>query len=94
MYNKAFKYIPNKAKFNTLKISADSMDSGYTIGDSAITIGKPDILWENICFIENEKLIWTHGEFYNEDDWTAFTDAEINAMMPEAEWNDEEQTEP
>ena len=52
MYNKAFKYIPNKAKFNTLKISADSMDSGYTIGDSPITIGKPDILWENICFIE------------------------------------------
>ena len=91
MYNKPFKYIPSKNVFNTLKVSALSDDGAYTIGDSAIVIGTPEIRWENICFIENERLIWTHGAFYNEDEWTPFTDAEIEAMMPVDE---EEQPEP
>lgn len=83
MYNKPFKYIPSLTVFNSLKVSANALDSGYKNGDGLEVIGTPDILWENICFIESEKLIWTHGEFYNQDEWPAFTNAEIEAMMPE-----------
>jgi len=82
MRNKLFKYIPNKKVFDTLKISSNELDSGYIIGNSIETIGTPEILWENICFIEEEKLIWTHGSFYNQDDYIPFTDEEINLMMP------------
>jgi len=90
MYNKPFKYVPSLSVFDSLKVSTSELDSGYANGDGLEVIGEPDILWENICFIEEEKLIWTHGEFYNQDEWTAFTDAEIDAMMPV----DEETQEP
>ena len=90
MYNKPFKYVPSLSVFDSLKVSTSELDSGYANGDGLEVIGKPEILWENICFIEAEKLIWTHGEFYNQDEWTAFTDAEIDAMMPV----DEETQEP
>ncbi len=83
MYNKAFKYIPSIEVFNTLKVSVDDTDTLYTIGSAPQTFGTPEILWENICFIELEKLIWTHGAFYCTDDYVRFTDAEILAMMPE-----------
>lgn len=82
MYNKAFKYVTDKELFNTLKVSASKDDSSYIIGDSAITIGTPDILWENICFIEKERLIWTHGVFYNQDDWNRLSEDEILNLIP------------
>jgi len=82
MYNKAFKYIPSMTVFNTLKISVSSLDISYKINNGVEVIGTPDVLWENICFIELEKLIWTHGNFYNEDSFTPFTNLEIEAMMP------------
>ena len=69
MFNKPLKYIDSKAKFDTLKISTSELNAGYTIGDSSEQIGTPDILWENICFIEDEHLIWTHGIFYNKDEY-------------------------
>ena len=82
MYNRAFKYISSKEVFDNLKISCSNDDSSYTIGDSSIIIGEPDILWENICFIQNERLIWTHGVFFNEDSYTPFTDSEIESFLP------------
>jgi len=81
-YNKAFKYIDSLTVFNTKKVATIEGNTEYAIGDSVPVIGTPEILWENICFIENEKLIWTHGVFYNEDEFTPFTNAEIEAMMP------------
>jgi len=82
MFNKPLKYINSKDKFDTLKISTSELNAGYIIGDSSEQIGKPDILWENICFIEDEHLIWTHGVFYNNDEYEKLTDEEILALMP------------
>jgi hypothetical protein len=82
-YNKAFKYVDSLEVFNSKKVSAMADNSAYVIGDSVPVIGTPEILWENICFIELERLIWTHGIFYNEDDFERFTDEEILAMIPE-----------
>lgn len=83
--NKFFKYIDNIATFNTLKVSNNENDTEYVIGDGAPIFGTPEVLWENICFIEQERLIWTHGAFYNQDSYDPFTDEEILAMIPEDE---------
>ena len=92
MYNKPFKYVASLSVFDSLKVSTSELDSGYKNGDGLEVIGTPDILWENICFIEEEKLIWTHGEFYNQDEWVALTDAEIEDLMPEDSWAEVETT--
>ena len=80
--SKTFKYVPSLNVFNRLKVSATEDDSAYKIGESALIVGKPDILYENIAFISDEKLIWTHGEFYNKDSFEAFTDNEIEDFIP------------
>lgn len=67
MIQHIFKYIPSISIFNTKKVSSGPTNEGYYIGESTEQIGKPDILWTDICFIENEKLIWTHGEFYAQE---------------------------
>ena len=82
MLQKLFKYFPNKEAFDSVKVSAIEDDSSYIIGDSALVVGTPDILWENIVFIEEEHLIWTHGEFYTESEYTPLTDEEIISLMP------------
>ena len=65
MLNKVFKYIETEELADTLKFSADEEDAGYRFGGKgSTTIGTPDILWENIAFIQDKKIIWTHGEFY------------------------------
>ena len=65
MLNKVFKYIETEEQAATLKFSADEQDAGYRLGGKgSTTIGTPDILWENIAFIQDKKIIWTHGEFY------------------------------
>lgn len=64
-----FKYCSNLSTFYNQHPSASSNDDGYIISaDSSTIIGTPGILWENICFIESEKLIWTHGEFFCQKD--------------------------
>lgn len=69
MKNKMFKYCSNLSTFYNQHPSASSSDDGYIISaDSSTIIGTPGILWENICFIEAEKLVWTHGEFFCQKD--------------------------
>lgn len=83
MLNKAFKYIETEQLANSKKFSADENNSGYKLGGKgSTTIGDPDILWENIVFIEDKKIIWTHGTFFNEHELTALTDQEVEALMP------------
>lgn len=87
MKRKKFKYIESLKLFNTLKVSVDKSNTSYSIGNSIAIFGIPQIFWKDICFIENEKLIWTHGCFYNNDkegenNIDAFTDEEILEMMP------------
>lgn len=65
MKNKMFKYCSNLSTFYNQHPSASSSDDGYIVSaDSSTVIGTPGILWENICFIETEKLVWTHGQFF------------------------------
>jgi len=83
MLNKPFKFFKTKSAFDSQKVSANSSDNSSIIGGQSESFGvTPDILWENICFIESEKLIWTHGKFYNQDEYDRLTDAEIEALMP------------
>lgn len=67
MINRIFKHIQNLSIFNTKKVSSGPTNEGYYIGNSIEQIGDPSILWTDICFIEQEKLIWTHGEFYAQE---------------------------
>ena len=65
MLNKAFKFFSSRSVFNTKKISTSASNTAYMIGGTGNqVIGDPEILWENICFIDDEKIIWTHGQFY------------------------------
>ena len=69
MRAKIFKYVETLEIFNTIKVSADKSDTLYVIGNSVSVFGTPEILWEDICFIEDKHLIWTHGHFYNKDEY-------------------------
>ena len=74
MKNKMFKYFPNLSAFYDKHPSVSSSDDGYIVSaDSSTVIGSPGILWENICFIESENLMWTHGHFYAD---TSFTETD------------------
>lgn len=48
-----------------MKVSANAENTKYYIGDD-IYIGIPDVKWNTIAFIEDSKLLWTHGCFYAE----------------------------
>lgn len=54
-------------KFNSLKVSTDMSNQTYTINNGITTFGTPDILYQQIVFIEDleSNIIWTHGKFYN-----------------------------
>ena len=103
MKSKMLKYFPNLTVFYEQHPSANINDTGYVISaDSSEVIGTPGIPWDSICFIETEKLIWTHGEFFaeavEEIDPTvpsyvkSITQANINNWNSyanvQADWND------
>lgn len=73
MNSKPFKHFDKLSTFNSKKISAISDDTAYYNNNIAV-VGEPDISWNDICFIEDEKLIWTHGEFYNDGSNTELDD--------------------
>ena len=62
-----FAYFPNLATFKTKKVSSSADDTMYfdwTTGTSVY--GTPDIFFDTICYIEDEHLQFTHGEFYGD----------------------------
>lgn len=79
MNSKPFKHFDKLSTFNSKKISAISDDTAYYNNGIAV-FGDPDILWNDICFIRDEKLIWTHGEFYNDG-----SNAELDNKITEIE---------
>lgn len=63
-----FAYFPNMATFKTKKVSSSADDTMYfdwTTGTSVY--GTPDIFFDTICYIEDEHLQFTHGEFYGDN---------------------------
>ena len=63
-----FAYFPNMATFKAKKISSDASDTEYidwTNGGSIL--GTPEIFFDTICYIEDEHLQFTHGEFYGDN---------------------------
>lgn len=61
-----FKFIDTLNKFNTLRVSTVSDDSAYRIGSGLEIVGDPEILWKDICFIEDKQIIWNRGTFYSD----------------------------
>ena len=65
--NGFLKHYNNWTTFSELKVSADKNNNTYKINNSGSAIyGTPDILWDDIVFIENEAYIWTHGKLYHD----------------------------
>lgn len=57
---KFHKYFASAAIFLSKKISAGPDNDTYYDGED-IVYGDPEILWDDICFIENTHEVWTHG---------------------------------
>ena len=71
---KPFAYFDNLDTFKSYKISCSENDDEYIDfeNDEQVTFGTPDIMYETFCVIDEEKLFFTHGQFYNENKipWT------------------------
>ena len=62
---KILKYFETKQIFTSKKISASSANDEYIDPVTGYTvIGDPEVLWDDICFIEDTKEAWTHGEYW------------------------------
>lgn len=64
---KPFAYFDNIDTFKKKKVSGAATNDMYIdfANDETLTFGTPDILFDTICFINNEQKIFTHGTFYN-----------------------------
>ena len=67
-----FVFIPTMAVFNKKKVSNNEEDTAYTINNSDATNGTPEILWEQIVFVKDKNIIWTHGGWYNDIDLSPY----------------------
>lgn len=82
MKPKMFKYFSNLTSFYNHHPSSGSSDTGYIISEnSATTIGDPGITWDSVCFIESEKLIWTHGEFFCNNELPTYSSSDNNKIL-------------
>lgn len=52
-------------EFNKKKVSMDDLNTTYSIGGGDVVNGDPDIRWQDIVFIKDAKLIFTHGQMYD-----------------------------
>ena len=63
-----FAYFPNMAIFKTKKVSSSADDTMYFDWQTGTSVyGTPDIFFDTICYIEDEHLQFTHGEFYGDN---------------------------
>lgn len=64
--NKKLIHFKNFSDFNSKKLSANENNATYTIGTNPEVVpGEPDILYHSICWIKDEKKMWTHGQLYD-----------------------------
>lgn len=64
--NKKLIHFNSFSIFNSKKLSANENNTAYTVGVSgAVTNGDPEILYHSICWIKDEKKMWTHGTLYD-----------------------------
>lgn len=64
--NKKLIHFKNFSDFNSKKLSANENNTTYTIGTNPEVVpGEPDILYHSICWIKDEKKMWTHGQLYD-----------------------------
>lgn len=62
-----FAYFPNLATFQQKKVSCNAADTEYIDWQTGTAAyGTPDIFFDTICYIEEEHLQFTHGEFYGD----------------------------
>ena len=62
-----FRHIDSASTFNTTKFSARSSNDAYFTGSdkSRIIDGSPTVVYDELVFCKELKLIYTHGELYN-----------------------------
>ena len=62
-----FRHIDSASTFNTTKFSARSSNDAYFTGNdkSRIIDGSPTVVYDELVFCKELKLIYTHGELYN-----------------------------
>lgn len=62
---KPFAFFDNLDTFKSMKISGDKTNTQYIdFSGGPDILGKPDIMFETVCVIDRENLIFTHGKFY------------------------------
>jgi G:T-mismatch repair DNA endonuclease (very short patch repair protein) len=63
---KPFAFFDNIDTFKSKKISASLANDKYIdyADNETIKNGKPDIMFETICVIDRENVLFTHGKFY------------------------------
>lgn len=69
---KLFRYFPTKSAFDAVTKALDANNNTYLDGEGHVVVGKPEILWDDLCFIEvypitscfASRKIYTHGVFY------------------------------
>lgn len=67
MVHYRFIHFNNMSDFQGKKLGADLENKTYTIGTGTeIKTGEPEIPYDSIVFIKDEKKIWTHGCLYAE----------------------------
>ena len=63
-----FIHVPSLEILDKYKVSAETTNTSYTQGINSkdiLTDDLPEILWQDIIFIEDIQSIWTHGVYYN-----------------------------
>lgn len=62
---KPFAFFDNLDTFKSMKISANLENTKYIDFDNDTEItGTPEIMFETVCVIDRENLMFTHGKFY------------------------------
>lgn len=61
-----FRHITLASKFYTTKFSANRQNTEYTVGNRTdqVVQGIPSVLYDEVVFCKELKIIYTHGAFY------------------------------
>lgn len=58
-------HVADIATLANKKMSANATNTSYTLGLSGeVTVGTPDVLYQQVVFIKSTGQIWTHGNLY------------------------------
>lgn len=85
MIEKPFVAIETMEKFKTMKIASSDSNNSYTFyGSTEMPVyGEPEIIWNQICFIEDVGSIYVRGRLYANLDEVLSKYDELNTKVNE-----------